>query len=140
CSGGDVKAMAEGAGAEVQFDARVQRQRVNQRETAGRLHRMPKPTIAMIGGPAAGAGLSLALACDLRYASREAILTTAFAGVALAGDYGGTWFLSRLVGSARARELYFLPERITAEEAARLGIVNAVFESDSLENEVLSRA
>jgi 2-(1,2-epoxy-1,2-dihydrophenyl)acetyl-CoA isomerase len=140
CSGGDVKAMAEGAGGEISFDSRVHRQRLNQRETAGRLHEMPKPTIAMIGGPAAGAGLSLALACDLRYAASGAIFTTAFASVALAGDYGGTWFLPRLVGSARARELYFLPDRIDAEEAARLGIVNSVFAPDSLEHEVMARA
>jgi 2-(1,2-epoxy-1,2-dihydrophenyl)acetyl-CoA isomerase len=80
------------------------------------------------------------LACDLRYASRSAVLTTAFAGVALAGDYGGTWFLPRLVGSARARELYFLPERIGAEQAERLGIVNAVFDPESLQDEVLARA
>jgi len=140
CSGGDVKAMAEGAGGEVSFDTRVHRQRVNQRATAGRLHQMPKPTIAMIGGPAAGAGLSLALACDLRYASRNAIFTTAFASVALAGDYGGTWFLPRLVGAAKARELYFLPDRVDAEEAERLGMLNGVFEPDALEGEVMARA
>jgi 2-(1,2-epoxy-1,2-dihydrophenyl)acetyl-CoA isomerase len=140
CAGGDVKAMAEGAGADVAFDTRVHRQRINQRETAGRLHQMPKPTIAMIPGPAAGAGLSLALACDLRYASSQAVLTTAFANVALAGDYGGTWFLPRLVGSARARELYFLPDRISAGEAERIGLLNAVFEPESLETEVMTRA
>ena len=140
CSGGDVKAMAEGAGADLAFDTRVHRQRINQRETAGRLHQMPKPTIAMIGGPAAGAGLSLALACDLRYMSSDAVLTTAFANVALAGDYGGTWFLPRLVGSARARELYFLPDRLSAGEAERIGLVNAVFDAGSLESEVMNRA
>jgi 2-(1,2-epoxy-1,2-dihydrophenyl)acetyl-CoA isomerase len=101
---------------------------------------MPKPTIAMIPGPAAGAGLSLALACDLRYAVEGAKLTTAFAKVGFAGDYGGTWFLTRLVGSAKARELYFLSDVITAEEGERLGIINAVFSADQLEPEVMAIA
>jgi len=147
CSGGDVKAMADGGGAggaaggtPPSYDAIVHRQRVNQRETAGRLWSMPKPTIAIIGGAAAGAGLSLALACDLRYAASGAILTTAFARVGFAGDYGGTWFLTRLVGAAKARELYFFSERITAEEGERLGIVNAVFAPQDLEREALDRA
>ncbi|MGO9198203.1 MAG: enoyl-CoA hydratase [Acidimicrobiales bacterium] len=146
-AGGDVKGMAgEGAtdgGAPDQprsYDAVVHRQRVNQRETSGRLWAMPKPTIAVIPGPAAGAGLSLALACDLRYAASGAILTTAFARVGFAGDYGGTWFLTRLVGAAKARELYFFSERITAEEGERMGIVNAVFDAQDLEREALGRA
>ncbi len=142
CAGGDVKAMAGGSSGDgspatgapsATYDGMVHRQRVNQRETSGRLWRMPKPTIAVMPGPAAGAGLSLALACDLRYAARGAILTTAFAKVGFAGDYGGTWFLTRLVGAAKARELYFFSERITADEAERLGIVNAVFEPDELQ-------
>jgi 2-(1,2-epoxy-1,2-dihydrophenyl)acetyl-CoA isomerase len=146
CAGGDVKGMAgesDGSGsppAKVSYDAAVHRQRVNQRETAGRLWSMPKPTIAVIPGPAAGAGFSLALACDLRYAASGAVLTTAFARVGFAGDYGGTWFLTRLVGAAKARELYFFSERITAEEAERLGIVNAVFPAGDLYAEALARA
>jgi 2-(1,2-epoxy-1,2-dihydrophenyl)acetyl-CoA isomerase len=144
CAGGDVKGMAaaggEGGGSPLQYDARVHRQRLDQRSTSGRLYEMPKPTIAMIPGPAAGAGLSLALACDLRYAVEGAKLTTAFAKVGFAGDYGGTWFLTRLVGSAKARELYFLSDVITAEEGERLGIVNAVFSADQLEPEVMAIA
>jgi 2-(1,2-epoxy-1,2-dihydrophenyl)acetyl-CoA isomerase len=139
CAGGDVKDMAAG-GDEEPFDARVQRQRRSHHETAGRLHRMPKPTIAALPGPAAGAGLSLALACDLRYAAEGAVLTTAFARVGFAGDYGGTWFLTRLVGPAKARELYFFAERVAAAEAQRLGLVSAVFPDDALEAEVLERA
>src|SRR5438067_7741892 len=122
--------MASGASDGVGFDAGVHRQRLSHRATAGRLHDMPKPTIAAVGGAAAGAGLSLALACDLRYAARRAVLTTAFAKVGFAGDYGGTWFLTRLVGPARARELYFFADRIGAEEAERLGVVSAVFDDD----------
>jgi len=140
CAGGDVKAMAEEASNGVSFDARVHLQRRSHHATAGRLHEMPKPTIAMLPGPAAGAGLSLALACDLRYAARRAVMTTAFAKVGFAGDYGGTWFLSQLVGPARARELYFFADRIDAAEADRLGLVNAVFDDDALEAEVMQRA
>jgi 2-(1,2-epoxy-1,2-dihydrophenyl)acetyl-CoA isomerase len=101
---------------------------------------MPKPTIAAIGGPAAGAGLSLALACDLRYAVSGAVLTTAFAKVAFAGDYGGTWFLTRLVGSGKAKELYYFSERLSAEDAHRLGIINAIFAPADFEREVMARA
>ena len=121
-------------------DARIHRQRLNQRATSGRLWSMPKPTIAAIGGPAAGAGLSLALACDLRYAVPGAVLTTAFAKVAFAGDYGGTWFLTRLVGSAKAKELYYFSERLSAEDAQRLGIINAIFPPADFEREVMERA
>lgn len=142
CAGGDVKAMAAGGGGGPRrsYESVVHRQRVNQRATAGRLWAMPKPTIAALPGPAAGAGLSLALACDLRYLADAAFLTTAFAGVALAGDYGGTWFLTRLVGTARARELYYFGERVPAEEAERLGLANGVFPADRLEDEVMARA
>ncbi|HET9897397.1 MAG TPA: enoyl-CoA hydratase [Streptosporangiaceae bacterium] len=142
CAGGDVKAMAERSAAdrERSIDAAIHRQRVRQRATSGRLWQMPKPTIAAIGGPAAGAGLSLALACDLRYAVDGAVLTTAFAKVAFSGDYGGTWFLTRLVGSAKARELYYFSDRLTAAEAERLGIVNAVFAAADFEAEVRQRA
>jgi 2-(1,2-epoxy-1,2-dihydrophenyl)acetyl-CoA isomerase len=88
---------------------------------------MAKPTVAILPGAAAGAGLSLALACDPRYAAETAVLTTAFTRVGLAGDFGGTWFLARLVGVAEAKELYYFSERIDAAEALRLGLVNDVF-------------
>ena len=144
CAGGDVKGMAaaggEGGGSPLQYDARVHRQRLNQRATAGRLYEMPKPTIAMIPGPAAGAGLSLALACDLRYAADSAVFTTAFARVGFSGDYGGTWFMSRLIGTAKARELYLLSERFDAAEAERLGLVNRVFVAADLEAAVMAIA
>ena len=135
CAGGDVKGMAdrgEGAGGAVTLDEAIHRQRVNQRATAGRLFKMPKPTIAALPGAAAGAGFSLALACDLRIMARGAIMTTAFARVGFAGDYGGTYFLTQLVGSAKARELYYLSERVSAEEALALGLVNWVCEPEEL--------
>jgi 2-(1,2-epoxy-1,2-dihydrophenyl)acetyl-CoA isomerase len=143
CAGGDVKSMAAtpaGPGPGQSLDAAIHRQRLNQRASSGRLWGMPKPTIAAITGPAAGAGLSLALACDLRYAVPGAVLTTAFARVAFAGDYGGTWFLSRLVGSGKAKELYYFAERLSAEEAERLGIVNAIFPLADFQQEVMARA
>jgi 2-(1,2-epoxy-1,2-dihydrophenyl)acetyl-CoA isomerase len=144
CAGGDVKGMAapraDGDGAGRSLDARIHRQRLSQRATSGRLWGMPKPTIAAIGGPAAGAGLSLALACDLRYAVPGTVLTTAFARVGFAGDYGGTWFLTGLVGSGKAKELYYFSERLSAEEAERLGIVNGIFPLADFEREVMTRA
>jgi 2-(1,2-epoxy-1,2-dihydrophenyl)acetyl-CoA isomerase len=135
CAGGDVKGMAasgDGTVGALTIDQAIHRQRVNQRATAGKLFKMPKPTIAALPGPAAGAGLSLALACDLRVMASTAILTTAFARVGFSGDYGGTYFLAQLVGAAKARELYFLSERIGADEALRLGLVNWVCPPEDL--------
>jgi 2-(1,2-epoxy-1,2-dihydrophenyl)acetyl-CoA isomerase len=135
CAGGDVKGMAERSTESAQpvtLDEAIHRQRVNQRATAGRLFKMPKPTLAALPGAAAGAGLAWALACDLRIMSRTAILTTAFARVGFSGDYGGTYFLTQLVGSAKARELYYLSERVSAEEALRLGLTNWVCEPEEL--------
>ena len=95
-------------------------------ETAKLLHAMPKPTIAMINGVAAGAGLALALACDMRFAARGSVLTTSYVHVAMSGDLGMSYFLTKLVGSAKARELMFLSEKISAEEALRIGMVSRV--------------
>src|ERR1700683_3700005 len=81
-----------------------------------------------------------ALACDLRYAAQSAVLTTAFARVGFAGDYGGTWFMTRLVGPSRARELYYLSPRITAEQAEQWGLLNGVFPDADLETEVMGIA
>jgi 2-(1,2-epoxy-1,2-dihydrophenyl)acetyl-CoA isomerase len=135
CAGGDVKGMAERSAEPTRaetVDEAIYRQRVNQRATAGRLFKMPKPTLAALPGAAAGAGLAWALSCDLRIMSRTAILTTAFARVGFSGDYGGTYFLTQLVGSAKARELYYLSERVSAEEALRLGLTNWICEPDEL--------
>ena len=128
CAGGDVKGMAERTHESVPItpDEAIYRQRVNQRATAGRLFKMPKPTLAALPGAAAGAGLAWALACDLRIMSRTAILTTAFARVGFSGDYGGTYFLTKMLGSAKARELYLLSPVLTAQEALSLGMVTKV--------------
>jgi 2-(1,2-epoxy-1,2-dihydrophenyl)acetyl-CoA isomerase len=129
CAGGDVKGMAargDGTIGDQTIDEAVARQRLSQRDTAGKLFKMPKPTLAALPGPAAGAGMGLALACDLRIMSDTAIMTTAFAKVGFPGDYGATYFLSQLVGTGKARELFFLADRIPATEALRLGLVNWV--------------
>lgn len=144
CAGGDVKGMAgegdSGDGPRPTVDEAIHRQRLSQRATAGRLYSMPKPTLASLPGAAAGAGLSLALACDLRIASENAIMTTAFAKVGFSGDYGGSYFMSKLIGTAKTRELYMLSERVEALEAERLGLVNRVVPDDALEKETIELA
>ncbi len=135
CAGGDVKGMAasgDGTVGAQTIDEAIARQRLNQRATAGKLFKMPKPTLAALPGAAAGAGLSLALACDMRVMASSAIMTTAFARVGFSGDYGGSYFLTQLVGSAKARELYYLSDRVSADEALRLGLTNWVCAPEDL--------
>jgi 2-(1,2-epoxy-1,2-dihydrophenyl)acetyl-CoA isomerase len=135
CAGGDVKGMAargDGTVGDNTIDGAIHKQRVGQRATAGKLFKMPKPTLAALPGAAAGAGLSLALACDLRIMASSAIMTTAFAKVGFSGDYGGTYFMTQLVGAAKARELYFLSDRVSADEALRLGLTNWVCSPEDL--------
>ena len=106
------------------------------RPSSRQLYEMPKPTIAMIRGAAAGAGLSLALACDMRIASDSARFTTAFAKVGFSGDYGGSYFLPRLVGAGKARELYLTADILEAAAALEVGLVNRVVADADLESEV----
>jgi 2-(1,2-epoxy-1,2-dihydrophenyl)acetyl-CoA isomerase len=129
CSGGDVKSMGERAAAGYEARARGI-QFSNSIPMAMRKH--PKVIIGMINGVAAGAGMSLSLACDLRVAGKSARFTTAFLKIGLSGDWGGTWTLTRLVGTAKARELYFMPDMVPADEALALGIVNRVAADDQL--------
>ncbi len=135
CAGGDVKGFAadtsRGSGGGFDVERRTHGLRTGM-EASRWLHEMPKPTLAVIPGPAAGAGLALALACDLRIAAEDAKLTTAFSKVGLAGDYGGSYFLTHLVGAAKARELYFTADVITGKEALALGIVNRAVPRDEL--------
>jgi 2-(1,2-epoxy-1,2-dihydrophenyl)acetyl-CoA isomerase len=147
CSGGDVKGMnasSQGAGASGSrgptLDERIHMQRLNQRNTAGRMHLMPKPVIASLPGAAAGAGLGLALAADLRIMADTAFITTAFAKVGFSGDYGGSYFLSQLVGQGKAKELYFLSDRVSAEECLHLGIANKVVPAADLERATIALA
>src|SRR4030081_277755 len=124
CVGGDVKSMAEGR-APLPFEAKKANLRRGM-EVSRILHEMPKPVVAQVDGAAAGAGLSIALACDLRVAGESAKITTAFAKVGFSGDYGGTYFLTHLLGSAKARELYLTSPVLTAREALALGMVTRV--------------
>ena len=95
-------------------------------EVSRLLHEIPKVTIAMVNGAAAGAGLSIALACDLRFAGTSARFVTAFAKVGFSGDFGGSYFLSKLVGTGKARELYYTAEPLDAAQALALGVANRV--------------
>ncbi|HEV8640525.1 MAG TPA: enoyl-CoA hydratase [Methylomirabilota bacterium] len=140
CAGGDVKAMAEGrefGGTTLEEKAPALRSRM---EVSRWLHEMPKPTIAMVRGAAAGAGLSLALACDLRIASDTARFATAFARVGYSGDFGGSFYLTQLVGTAKARELYFTADVVDAPQALQLGLVNRVVSDARLEEETMALA
>lgn len=124
CAGGDVKSMAE-ATAERSVEQAVTDLR-RRMEVSRLLHEIPKPTIAMVNGPAAGAGMALALACDLRIAAQSARFVTAFANVGFSGDFGGSYFLSKLIGTGKARELYYTADALDAAQALALGIVNKV--------------
>lgn len=133
CAGGDVKAMAATDG-EQGLEAKVHRLS-KAMEISRLLHEIPKPTIAMIRGAAAGAGLSMALACDIRFASNNAKFTTAFINVGFSGDFGGSYFLSQLVGTGKARELYYSADLVQADEAHRLNIFNRIIADGELETE-----
>ncbi len=100
------------------------------------LHEMPAVTIAAISGACAGAGFGWACACDLRVASETARFNSAFLDVGVAGDMGGPWTLPRLVGAAKARELYFLPGKFDAAEALRIGLVSRVSAPGAFEDDL----
>ena len=140
CAGGDVKGMNESnqsgqprVGRPSPVDARVAQLRQWHRNTSLAIHQFPKPVVAVLPGAAAGAGLSFALAADIRLAAERAVLVTAFANVGVSGDFGGSWFLTQLVGTAKAKELYFTSPRLTAAEALDLGMVNQVLPDDGFE-------
>ena len=131
CAGGDVKLMAQlkedGAGFEKMrplLDAG--------RRVISVLHQMPKPVIAMVNGVAAGAGCNLALDCDLRIASDNAVFSESFINVGLHPDWGGSFFLPRLVGPGRAMEMMLTGKKVEAEEAQEIGLVHQVVPSSHL--------
>ena len=145
CAGGDVSGMGG--------DAKPRAARVSpppadpvrilirkQEALTLRLHELAKPTIAALPGPAAGAGLSIALACDMRIMAESGFITTAFANIGLSGDYGGSWLLTHLVGPAIAKELYFTARRVDAEECLALGIANRVVAFEALQDEAQALA
>ncbi len=131
CAGGDISSLAEGEATPESYEPLIAKLN-SWAQASVLLHTMPKPTVAVINGVAAGAGLALALACDLRIASHKASLVTAFAKVAMPGDFGGSYFLSRLVGSAKAKELYWLSPKLSADEAQQLGLISRLSDSASL--------
>lgn len=143
CSGGDVSEMGGQPGTDAaendpgeSIAALVEKQRT----LTGRIYHFKKPTIAALPGVAAGAGLSIALACDMRIAAEDAYLLTAFRNVGLSGDYGATWFLPRLVGLARAKSLFYASPRLTARDAFNIGLLDQVFPTSSFEDQALSYA
>lgn len=129
CAGGDVKTMGSRS-------AKVFEERAAGILQSGRvpmlMHNTAKPIIGMINGVAVGAGLGMAAACDLRVAARSARFGTGFIKIGLSGDWGATWTLTRLVGTAKARELFFTGDMIDADEAMRIGLVNKVVDDAEL--------
>ena len=144
CAGGDVKGMGSGRGPgrnkERTTGEAVLELQQRQRTLTGVIVSLPVPTIAALPGPAAGAGLAIALACDIRFAAASAFVTTGYARIGLTGDYGINWLLTRLVGTARARELMFTADRVDAETCERIGLVNRVYPGESLRSETAAFA
>jgi len=140
CSGGDVQVQAATAGkSQLSPEQRADQLRSGM-VAAQLLHDMPKPTVAMVNGVAAGAGMSLALACDMRIVAQSARMTTAFAKVGLSGDYGGSYFLTRIVGPALARELYFTSELMDSARLEAVGLASRVVPDDALRTETMALA
>ncbi|MCC7485826.1 MAG: enoyl-CoA hydratase/isomerase family protein [Burkholderiales bacterium] len=140
CSGGDVKAMSARGQPGAESPPPSERASPIRDRTVLAMRDCPKPVIAAVNGVAAGAGMSLALACDMRIASSAAKFSQAFVKRGLTPDWGGSWFLPRTVGAAKAVELILTGDTIDAAEALRLGMVNAVVAPDALTAETLKLA
>ena len=141
CAGGDVKGMAQSTPkVKMTIEEKVVQLKERQRTLTGLLHHSPKPTIAALPGPAAGAGLSIALACDIRIAATSAFISTGYARVGLSGDYGIAWLLTNLVGTAKARELMYTAERVDSERCEKIGLVNRVVPDGDLQAEAWALA
>ncbi len=144
CSGGDLKnGSFKPAPANRQTGSRVEQSVTRLRgfmEASRLLHEMPKPTIAMINGPVAGAGIGLAGACDLRFAAESATFLSAFNRIGASGDFGSTWFWTKILGSGAAREIFLLGEKYDARTALAKGIYTRVFADESLRSETLAVA
>jgi enoyl-CoA hydratase/carnithine racemase len=143
CSGGDVKGMGahrDKKKQDMSYDEKVADLQERQRLLTGALASVRKPTIAALPGPAAGAGLAIAMACDIRIAAASAFISTGYLRVGLSGDYGIAWLLTRLVGTARARELMFTAEKVDAERCERIGLFNRVVPDDRLQEEAFALA
>ena len=139
-AGGDMKARATGAKPPPATPEEGADELRSRMECSRLLHEMPKPTIAMLNGVAAGAGMSLALACDMRIGGASARMTTAFANMGFSGDFGGHYFLARLVGFAKARELYFTSAKLDAVALEKLGLINRLVPDEALREETMMLA
>jgi enoyl-CoA hydratase/carnithine racemase len=122
------------------FDDKVADLQERQRLLTGALVSVRKPTIAALPGAAAGAGLAIAMACDIRIAAESAFVTTGYLRVGLSGDYGIAWLLTRLIGTSRARELMFTGEKVDAKRAESIGLVNRVVPDAKLRDEAFALA
>src|SRR3989440_1942758 len=143
CSGGDVKSMGahrDKRKLEMSYDEKVADLQERQRLLTGALVWVRKPTMAALPGPAVGAGLALAMACDIRIAAQSAFVSTGYLRVALSGDYGIAWLLTRLVGTSRARELMFTADKVDAARCEAIGLVNRVVPDDKLQSEAFALA
>ena len=141
CSGGDVKAMGgRGPRGQMTFEERLSDLRWRQTNLTGALFAVRKPTVAALPGAAAGAGLAIALACDMRIAAKSAFCATGYARIGLSGDYGIAWLLTRAIGAMRARELMLTAERVEAERCERIGLVNRVVDDARLKDEAVTLA
>src|SRR3954451_20659769 len=143
CAGGDVKGMGAHRDPKrlaMSHEEKVADLQERQRLLTGALVSVRKPTIAALPGPAVGAGLALAMACDIRIAAQSAFVSTGYLRVALSGDYGIAWLLTRLVGTSRARELMFTAEKVDATRCEAIGLVNRVVPVDKLQSEAFALA
>src|SRR6202047_3570884 len=143
CAGGDVKGMGANRDKkklEMSFDEKVADLQERQRLLTGALASVRKPTVAALPGPAVGAGLAIAMACDIRIAAESAFVSTGYLRVGLSGDYGIAWLLTRLVGTARARELMFTSDKVDAARCAAIGLVNRVVPDAKLQEEAFALA
>src|ERR1700760_864714 len=143
CAGGNVKGMGahrDKKKLEMSYDEKVADLQERQRLLTGALPPVRKPTIAALPGPAVGAGLAVAMACDIRIAAESAFVSTGYLRVGLSGDYGIAWLLTRLVGTARARELMFTADKVDAARCERIGLVNPVVPDEKLQSEAFAMA
>ncbi|UFX44829.1 enoyl-CoA hydratase [Bradyrhizobium sp. 41S5] len=143
CAGGNVKGMGANRDPkklEMSYEDKVADLQERQRLLTGALASVRKPTIAALPGPAVGAGLAIAMACDLRIAAQSAFISTGYLRVALSGDYGMAWLLTRLVGTSRARELMFTSEKVDAARCEQIGLVNRVVPDETLQDEAFALA
>jgi enoyl-CoA hydratase/carnithine racemase len=143
CAGGDIKGMGahrDKKRLDMSHEDKVADLQERQRLLTGALVSVRKPTIAALPGPAAGAGLALAMACDIRIAAQSAFVSTGYLRVGLSGDYGMAWLLTRLVGTSRARELMFTADKVDAARCEAIGLVNRVVPDDKLQSEAFAMA